>query len=52
MSHPEFFGMAHVILELVRVFVIERGRGNFILDKAIFADVAGSYGEKNQRSIK
>jgi len=45
-------GVSIPFLELVRVFVIERGRGNFILDKAIFADVAGSYGEKNQRSIK
>jgi len=46
-------------LELVRDFVIERGRGNFVLDKAKrkfdvvnFADIAGSYVEKIQRSIK
>jgi hypothetical protein len=32
--------------------VIERGRGNFVLDKANFADIAGSYVEKIQRSIK
>jgi len=29
-----------------------RERGNFILDKADFAAVAGSYGEKIQRSKK
>ena len=40
------------ILELVRDFMTERERGNFVLDKADFADVAGSYGEKIQRSIK
>ncbi len=39
-------------LELVRDFMTERERGNFVLDKADFADVAGSYGEKIQRSIK
>jgi len=32
--------------------VIERGRGNFILDEADFAGIAGSYDEKIQRSIK
>jgi hypothetical protein len=32
--------------------MIERGRANFISDKADFADIAGSYGEKIQRSIK
>jgi len=41
-----------VPLELVRDFVIERGRGNFVLDKANFAEIAGSYLEKIQRSIK
>ncbi len=39
-------------LELVRDFTIERGRGNFVLDKANFAGIAGSYDEKIQRSIK
>ena len=39
-------------LELVRVFMTERERENFVLDEADFADVAGSYGEKIQRSIK
>jgi hypothetical protein len=32
--------------------MIERGCGNFILDKADFAEIAGSYLEKIQRSIK
>jgi len=41
-----------VDLELVRVFMMERERGNFILDKADFADVVSSYGEKIQRRIK
>ncbi len=39
-------------LELVGDFLIERKRENFVLDKANFADIASSYGEKIQRSIK
>ncbi len=39
-------------LERVRDFMIERVRENFVLDKADFAGVAGSYDEKIQRSIK
>jgi len=38
--------------ELVLVFMTARERGNFVLDKADFADVASSYGEKIQRRIK
>jgi len=30
----------------------EREPGNFVLDKADFAEIAGSYLEKIQRSIK
>lgn len=32
--------------------MIERERGNLILDKADFIEIAGSYIEKIQRSIK
>ena len=39
-------------LEHVQVFLIERKRGNSILDKAVFTDLAGGYGEENQRSPK
>jgi hypothetical protein len=34
------------------ILVMERNRGNLISDKADFADVASSYGEKIQRSMK
>ena len=53
------YGFDKLGLELVRDFMIERGWGNFILDEAKrkfdvvnFADIAGSYVEKIQRSIK
>jgi len=32
--------------------MVERERGNFILDKADFAEIASSYLEKIQRGIK
>jgi hypothetical protein len=37
-------------LELVRDFMIVRKRGNFMLNKADFTGVAGSYDEEIQRS--
>ncbi len=52
LHNSHFFNGFARCLELVRVFMTERERGNFILDKADFADVAGSYGEKIQRRIK
>ncbi|MFM9947266.1 MAG: hypothetical protein ACKV1O_04950 [Saprospiraceae bacterium] len=33
-------------LEHVQISMIERERGNFVLDEADFANIAGSYGEK------
>jgi len=40
------------VYELVQDSMMSRGRANFVSDEAHFADVAGSYGEKMQRSIK
>ncbi|MFM9946932.1 MAG: hypothetical protein ACKV1O_03240 [Saprospiraceae bacterium] len=47
----QFCRLVH-FLEHVGDFMIERERGNFILDKADFAEIAGSYLEKIQRSLK
>jgi hypothetical protein len=37
-------------LEHVREFMIARKRANFMLNKAVFTGIAGSYDEENQRS--
>ncbi|HMX41476.1 MAG TPA: hypothetical protein PK971_14445 [Saprospiraceae bacterium] len=34
------------------VFLIERKQGNFVSGKAAFTDLAGGYGEENQRRPK
>ena len=39
------FGSEHVQGSL-----IERKRGNSVLDKAVFTDLASGYGEENQRT--
>jgi hypothetical protein len=44
-----FDGFERYLSALVWIFLIERKRGNFVLSKADFADVAGGYGEKSQR---
>lgn len=46
-AHAKVPRQGRFFLELVRDFMIERERENFVLDKADFAVVAGSYDEKS-----